>query len=216
MNATIEKDLSKIKSHIIDHATLSTILLNNGYTSVKDKINNLKKKGILLTLKKGLYIHKSQYTQNIISKEMIANSILAPSYISFDYALYYHSLIPESVHDVVSATIKRSKSFDTDYGIFKYRQTKKELFPIGLKIEASKNGNFIIASKEKALCDKLYFTKDIHISSKRSMIDFLQNDLRIDFEEIEDFDIGTIKQYFNISKSKKIEILMQVLKDFDQ
>ena len=143
MDATIEKELSKIKSHIIDHATLSTILLNSGYTSIKDKIANLKKKEIIVTLKKGLYIHKSQYTQNIVSKEMIANNILAPSYISFDYALYYYNLIPESVYDVVSATTKRTKSFDTSYGVFKYRQIKKELFSIGLNIKSSKNGNFI-------------------------------------------------------------------------
>ncbi len=213
MDAEIEKDLSKITSHIIDHATLSTILLNNGYTSIKDKITNLKKKKIIVTLKKGLYIYTSRYAQNIISKELIANNILAPSYISFDYALYYYNLIPESVYSVVSATTKRSKSFNTPYGVFKYKQMKKELFSIGLKIKSSKNGNFIIASKEKALCDKLYFTKDIYIRSKDNMLDFLENDLRIDFEEIEDFDISIATQYFKLTKSKKIEILIGVIRD---
>ena len=42
---------------------------------------------------------------------------------------------------------------------------KKEFFNIGLEIKTSKSGNFIIASKEKALCDKVYFTKDIDINT---------------------------------------------------
>ena len=56
MNTIIEKSLAQSKSHIIDHATLSTILKNNGYKAIKDKIDNLKQKGIIKTLKKRLII----------------------------------------------------------------------------------------------------------------------------------------------------------------
>jgi predicted transcriptional regulator of viral defense system len=213
MNAIIEKSLAQSKSHIIDHATLSTILKNNGYKAIKDKIDNLKQKGIIKTLKKGLYIHNSQYTKNIIKKEIIANNMLSPSYISFDYALYFYDLIPESVVDIASATTKRSKSFNTDYGVFSFKHIKKELFCIGLTIESGQNGNFMIATKEKALCDKIYFTKDIKITTKKAMIDFLVNDLRIDFDELDDFDEDIILKYYNISKSKKINFLLKVIKE---
>lgn len=215
MDIDIEKELSKIKSHIIDHATLSTILTNLGYTSIKDKINNLKKKEIIETLKKGLYIHKSRYTNNIVSKEMIANAILAPSYVSFDYALYYYGIIPESVYDVSSATFKRSKSFITTYGTFTYKHIKQELYPIGIKIESTNKGNFLIASKEKALCDKIYFTKGIAITSKKLMLSFLEDDLRVDFEEIDEFDINIVMKYYNITKSKKIKLLKECIKDLN-
>ncbi len=213
MNVLIEKALSKNKSHIIDHATLTSILIANGYVSIKDKIDNLKQKGIIKTLKKGLYVHTSQYTKNIISKEIIANNMLGPSYVSFDYALYFYGLIPESVYEITSATTKRTKSFQTDYGIFKYRQLKKELFPLGLKIRSSKNGNFMIATKEKALCDKVYFTKDIKITSQKAMVEFLEDDLRIDFDELEDFNIDIIQKYYEISKSKKIGFLLKIVKE---
>jgi len=56
MNAIIEKSLAQSKSHIIDHATLSIILKNNGYNAIKDKIDNFKQKGIIKTLKKRLII----------------------------------------------------------------------------------------------------------------------------------------------------------------
>lgn len=213
MNISIEKNLQQYKTHIIDHATLSTVLANNGYTGINDKINKLKKDGLIETLKRGLYLHKSPFNKTFISKEIIANTLLSPSYISFDYALYFYGLIPESVHDVTSATTKRSKTFKTKTGIYSFRSVKKELYSIGLKIESTKNGNFIIATKEKALCDKIYYTKDIQITSKKMMLEFLEDDLRIDLEELEDCNIKIFEKYYEISKSKKIKFLIQVMED---
>jgi len=213
MNIAIEKNLQQYKTHIIDHATVASILINNGYTGINDKINKLKKDGLLETLKRGLYLHKSPFSNTYTSKEIIANTLLSPSYISFDYALYFHGLIPESVYDITSATIKRSKNFKTQTGQYSFRQVKKELYPIGLTIESTKNGNFIIATKEKALCDKIYYTKDIKIASKKAIIEFLEYDLRIDMEELEDCDMQILEKYFEKSKSKKIKYLIQVITD---
>ena len=61
MNIAIEKNLQQFKTHIIDHATISSILVNNGYTGINDKVNKLKKEGLIQTLKKDLYIHKSHF-----------------------------------------------------------------------------------------------------------------------------------------------------------
>jgi len=211
VNIAVEKKLQQYNTHIIDHATLATILLNCGYNGINDKINKLKKDGLLQTLKRGLYLHTSPFINNITSKEIIANTLLSPSYISFDYALYFYGVIPESVYDVTSATTKRSKKFTTLTGTYSFKQVKKELYPIGLKIESIKNGNFIIASKEKALCDKIYYTKDIQITSKKAMREFLEYDLRIDIDELEDCDIEIFQKYYKISKSKKIKFLLQVI-----
>ncbi|MCF6340016.1 MAG: hypothetical protein L3J10_04585 [Sulfurimonas sp.] len=213
MDIAIEKSLQQYKTHIIDHATLSSIIFNNGYTGINDKINKLKRKGYIKTLKRGLYLHISPFSQSSISKEIIANTMLSPSYISFDYALSYHGLIPESVFDVTSATTKRSKSFKTENGTFSFMHVKKELFSIGLTIKSTKNGNFLIATKAKALCDKVYYTKDIQITSKKSMINFLVDDLRIDVDELADCDMNIFIQYFEISKSKKIKFLIEMLED---
>ncbi len=211
MDINIEKNLQAYQSHIIDYATLSNIIKNNGYIGIKDKIKNLKKDGFIQSLKKGFYLHTSPFFKNIYSKEIIANTLLSPSYISFDYALYYHNLIPESVYDVSSATTKRSKDFENYTGKYSYKQIKKELYPIGLKIEKTKVGNFLIATKEKALCDKVYYTKDIKITNKKMMLKFLIDDLRIDLDEFDDCNMGIISKYCEISKSKKISLLEKVL-----
>lgn len=110
MDLLIEKKLSKYKTHIIDYATLKSILVNIGYTNINDKINNLKQKGIIKSVKKELYIHTSLINKNIVSKELISNNLLGtPSYISLDYALYFYGLIPESVREITAITTKRSK-----------------------------------------------------------------------------------------------------------
>ena len=212
----IEKELSRYTSKIIDHATLVAILTNLGYKQINDKIVWLKKQGILTPLKSGLYIYNSTSKEQSISKEIIANILLGPSYISFDYALWYYLLIPESVYEVTSATTKRSKTFGTPFGTFSYRQIKKGLFSLGLNIKSTKSGNFIIASKEKALCDKVYYTKDISIRSKKAMFDFLEDDLRIDMNELLECDMKIFQAYFYITKSKKIGLLQKIIEEIQK
>lgn len=211
MNAIIEKELLKFKTHLIDYATIKTILQNIGYVNVNNKISKLKQEGVLKSIKKELYVHNSLINNNIISKEIIANNILGPSYISLDYALYYYGLIPETVHHITSITTKRSKKFETECGDFTFKQITKSLFQIGLRIEETKNGNFIISSKEKAICDKIYFTKDLKINSQKSLIEFLENDLRIDIDDLVDFNVEILKRYYEISKSKKIKLLLNLI-----
>ena len=208
----IERVLDTYTSKIIEHATLSSILESLDYKRINDKIVQLKNKGILTPLKSGLYVYNTLYNNTLLSKEIIANMLLGPSYVSLDFALWFHGLIPESVHKITSITTKRSKSFDTPYGVFSYTQIKKELFNIGLEIKSSKSGNFIIASKEKSLCDKVYFTKDIDLRSQKAMMEFLEDDLRIDIDELENCDIKIFEEYAKVSKSKKIEVLTKVLK----
>lgn len=211
MDELIEKSLQK--TPFVDYSTIKSLLAQGGYKYINDKIKYMKKKGLLTSLKKGLYIYNSPYVKTLTSKEIIANNLLGPSYISYDYALYYHALIPERVEEVTSATTKRSKTFTTPLGVFSYRHIDKELYGLGIEIVSSKSGNFMMASCEKALCDKVYTTKGLKISSKKEMRVFLQEDLRIDMDELLEFDISIVKQYHQISKSRRILFLYKVLEE---
>ncbi len=211
MNVTIEKTLQKYP--LVDYATIKNLLSKNGYKYINDKIKYMKKQGLLTSLKKGLYVYNSPYVETLVSKEIIANNLLGPSYISYEYALSYYNLIPERVEEITSATTKRSKSFSTSYGVFSYRHIDKKLFALGVKIVSSKQGNFMIASKEKALCDKVFAIMGTKIASKKAMRVFLEEDLRIDTDELDDIDLDIIRQYALISKSKRVEFLYKVLKD---
>lgn len=211
MNRTIEKTLQKYP--LIDYATIKNLLSKNGYKYINDKIKYMKRQGLLTSLKKGLYIYNSPYIKTFVSKEIMANNLLGPSYISYEYALSYYNLIPERVEEITSATTKRSKTFSTPYGVFSYQHIDKKLFALGVEIVSSKQGNFMMASKEKALCDKIFATKGIRIASKKAMRVFLEEDLRIDMDELDDFDLEIIRQYALVSKSKRVEFLYKALKD---
>jgi predicted transcriptional regulator of viral defense system len=210
----IEKSLQNIP--VVDYATLKSILSESGYKYINDKIKYMKQKGLLTSLKKGLYLYNSPYINTLASKEIIANNLLGPSYISYEYALYYHGLTPEKVVEVTSATTKRSKVFKTAVGIFSYRHINKELYALGLKIEKSAQGNFMIASPIKALCDKVYATKGVKITSKKAMMTFLSDDLRIDLDELVGVDLSEAKEYAHISNSKRVEFLYKVLEDINR
>lgn len=205
------RELDKYPSRIIEHATLSSILENLGYKRINDKIVQLKNKSFLTPLKSGVYVYNPIHNNSLLSKEIIANVLLGPSYISLDFALSFHGLIPESVHEVTSLTTKRSKYFETIYGVFSYQQIKKELFNIGLEIKTSTSGNFIMAGKEKALCDKVYFTTKLDLRAQKAMAEFLEDDLRIDVEELKDCELSIFEKYFQVSKSKKIEVLTKFI-----
>ena len=210
MDRLIEKHLQNMP--IVDYATIKSILLQNQYKRINDKISQMKQKGLLSTLKRGFFIYNSPYMKSIVSKEIIANNIHGPSYISYEYALYYHGLTPESVYEITSATTKTAKNFSNNYGVFSYKHINKKLFALGLIIKSSKRGNFMIASPEKALCDKIYTTKALEIRSRKAMLDYLVEDLRVDIDELVSFDLNIVKSYIDITRSTRIKFLYKLLK----
>jgi len=214
LDEVIEKSLQKMP--LVDYATLKSLLVQNGYRYINDKIKYMKKKSLLIPLKKGLYIYNSPFVKKVISKEIVANNLLGPSYISYEYALYYHGLIPERVVEVTSATTKRSKVFDTHIGVFSYKHIDSKLYHLDIEIISSNQGNFMMASALKALCDKIFTLKGVKINSKKAMFEMLNDDLRIDLDELIGLDISLVKQYVDISKSRRVEFLYKVLVDINR
>ena len=122
------------------------------------------KEGFLLRLKRGIYTLKT----DLPSEEEIANAIYKPSYISFEYALAYYNLIPEMVYTITSATTKPTRLFDVSGKVFSYQTIKKEAFT-GYSLNKIGDKIFLIAEKEKALVDYLYFVS-IKKSSKNERL----------------------------------------------
>jgi hypothetical protein len=194
-----------------NHSALLEILKH--YKSPNDKISQLIKKSEIIKLKKGLYINGVQYHSNPISKELIANLIYGPSYISLESALSFYGLIPEKVFTFQSITTKRARKFKTPLGLYNYFKCKPEYFPIGVVQKKVVNEyNFLIAAPSKALCDKLVFTKNLKIISKKGMKEYLLEDLRIDQEDLKSLDLSIIKMCLNNGKkSRKIELLYEIV-----
>lgn len=108
--------------------------------------------GLLLRLKNGVYALKS----DMPGEGEVANFLYRPSYLSFEYAMSYYSIIPETVYSVTSATTKPTREFEVQGKAFSYFTIKKEAFVGYVSLERG-GRTFFIAEPEKALVDYLYF-----------------------------------------------------------
>jgi len=189
-------------------------LLLGNYSSPNDKISSLMASGDIIQIKKGLYVVSEDYRSKKISKEIIANLIFGPSYLSLDFALSYYGIIPERVAITTSITTKRGKYFSTTFGNFYYIHASYEYYSIGISHEKIEDKfNFLIASPEKALCDKIVFTKKLHLNNAQSMQKFLFEDLRIDLHHIKSLNFSIIEDCISLNfKQKELILLLETLK----
>ncbi|OFY85167.1 MAG: hypothetical protein A3F72_05145 [Bacteroidetes bacterium RIFCSPLOWO2_12_FULL_35_15] len=199
---------------IIPFSTGTLKLLLSNYKSPNDKISELMASGEIMQIKKGMYIVSSEYRNQNISKEILANLIYGPSYVSLDFALSYYGMIPERVMITTSITPKRSKIFSTLFGEFTYTHSPINYYHIGISQEKNENQfNFLIASPEKALCDKIVFTKKLNLYSVSSMRYFLFDDLRIDFQNIKKLDLSIIEECIAVGpKQNELKLLLKTIK----
>lgn len=80
------------------------------------------RKGLVIKLKRGLYILNENDRKVEPSRLFIANALYSPSYVSTTYAFGYYDLIPERVEDVTSITTKKTARFTNPFGTFIYQQ----------------------------------------------------------------------------------------------
>ena len=83
----------------------------NSYSNPKMKIGRLVKEGKLIPIIKGLY-----ETDSSIPGHYLAGIIYGPSYLSFEFALSWHNLIPEAVYTFTSASYSKKKNAQTMKG----------------------------------------------------------------------------------------------------
>lgn len=197
----------------VNYGTLAASL--GDYKSPKDRIEYLEATGIIMRIKKGLYVCTPKATGMPVSLELIANHLFNPSYISYESALSFYGIIPERVYTIKSAVLKRSKIYTTPLGNFEYIQTDASYFSIGVHSEiVGKVYAYMIASPEKALCDMILSTKGLRLQSTKAMQIYLEKDLRCDFSLIDKMDLETIKQCAELShkKNKELNQLYNLLK----
>lgn len=128
------------------------------YTDVNGKIKRDIDKGVLFPLVRGIY-----ETNSHIDGFLLASSIYGPSYLSFEYALSFHHMIPERVVVYTNATFnkRKSKSYQNHFGIFTYKDVPKKAFPYMVQVYEEDSYAYFIASPEKAICDLLYIKEPV-------------------------------------------------------
>lgn len=116
-------------------------------------------KGYIKKIIRGHYIFANlELNENVLFE--IANRIYSPSYISFEMALSFHHMIPESVYGLTSATSRKTMIFKTNVGDFIYHTIRPRLL-FGYKLVDYNGRRFKIAEPEKALLDYFYINTTI-------------------------------------------------------
>lgn len=142
---------------------------------LRNQMNRWQKRGMIIRLKRGIYILNENDRKINPSRYVIANQLNPVSYISLESALGFYGLIPEAIIDVTSVTTKKTLRLRNKMGSFIYQHIKPNAFR-GFKANKDEYGlTFFIAEPEKAVVDFLYLNlgripvgaKDIFAASFR-------------------------------------------------
>ena len=184
------------------------------YSRPNDKISELMKGGQLIALRRGLYIAGPETDLAIPDALLLANHLRGPSYVSLDSALSYWGMIPERVYEISSVTIKSSKIYNTPIGRFSFKNLAAPYYSFGVqRVELAPQQMAMIASPEKAICDKIVLTSGVLLRSVNQTRSFLMEELRIDIELLQSLSIPTIESWIeDAPKKSSLKMLVNTLK----
>lgn len=132
----------------------------------RQQLNYWHNQGTIKPLVAGYYILADRAIDEMLLF-MMANKIYDPSYVSLESALAYYEVIPETVLGVTSVSSRKTKEYESTWGIFSYRSIKPQ-YMIGYQVIEDGSGiKFKIACLEKTILDYLYLHSEI-----QSIVDF--------------------------------------------
>jgi predicted transcriptional regulator of viral defense system len=195
-----------------DYQSLSSAL--RSYASPRDKITSLLRSGTIIRVRKGLYVFGENDRKRVFSKELLANLVLGPSYISLEYALQYYGLLPERVETITSVTVARSRVFPTPVGTFSYRQIPLRAFAAGMdRVSIDQQISFMIALPEKALIDKVQNDRGGVFKKPEDIRRYLEEDLRLTIMDLKDLRAERLVEYATAYGSQKTLLVANHLKE---
>lgn len=195
---------------------VTTSIIESLYPELKSankKVTWLEKQGVIIRLKRGLYVVNPEHSGKTLSSELIANHLYTPSYISMSTALRYYGLIPEAVYVHQSMTVKHSRSFQTPVGSYDYKYISREAFSIGVRSMHKGDYAFLIASPEKALCDLIANSSKVNLRYMKDVETYLEQDIRMDMDEFNKMDKTIFEDYIKVGKkADSISTLLKFLR----
>lgn len=177
------------------------------HSDVNGKVRREIAAGRLVRIMRGLY-----ETDATVSGKFLAGHIYGPSYLSFDYALSAYSLIPETVFNTfTSATFKKSKTktYRTPFGVFIYKDVPQAVYSLGVVIKEEGDYTYLMATPEKALCDKLYSLSPVN--TVRGLRSLLFEDMRIDEADFLDLNTAALSELAPLYRSTTLDALAKLI-----
>jgi len=183
------------------------------YARPRDKITDLLRAGTIVRVKKGLYIFGPKLSRAPYSRELLANLIYGPSYVSLEYALSYYGIIPERTETVTSVTCGKNRTFTTPAGRFTYWAVPVAAYHTGIDlVDAGHNRAFLMASREKALADYVCHDRGSALRKVGEFASYLFESLRVDSADLAQLDPARLTAIGAAYGSNKIRLLAEFIR----
>jgi hypothetical protein len=182
------------------------------YANPRDKVTTLLRRGDIIRVKKGLYVFGDELRRRLYSRELLANLVYGPSFVSLDSALSFHGLIPERIEALTSVTTKRPKTFHTPIGSFIYRQSPRSSFHLGMDRMEEDDVAFLIATPERALADKVRDDRGHALSNRGEAARYLFEDLRVDESDFRQLEPKQLDELARALRSRKVATCASLLR----
>ena len=204
------ESLSLLDYEEINYPVLRELLKD--YANPDEAIASLVSRGDLIRVCRGWYVRGERLRKRPVSGRYLANMIYSPSFISLEFALAHHGLIPERAHTVTSVASRPSRTIDTPLGRFSYRHVSDEFFVGGMDRCAPESGPpFFVATPERALSDTILAAKGWTPRNTVDCEQWLFDNLRIDPEDFRRLRHDELRAFAERFGSRKIGRIAELL-----
>jgi hypothetical protein len=164
------------------------------------------KQGYLAKARKGIYV-LTHYAGDI-DPALIAGKLYEPSYLSLEWALNFHGIIPDIPGTFTSVTTRKTMAYENKFGNFTYQKINPKLF-FDYVSRKTEFGNYFIAIPEKAVLDYIYLHKNSLVPEAG-----FWKEMRI--ESGVNLDLKKLKNYKEAFDDAKISALIDSFVDFQR
>jgi len=193
---------------VIDSRNI-TVLGSENVQTVRNQLTRWARRGLLIPLRKGMYVFNAHDRSREISELYIANQLYEPSYVSLETALSFYGIIPERVVRITSLSTRKTKTFVNPLGTFVYRHVQPEAFRGFVQIELG-GVNVFMAEREKAIVDFVYFNLAQFSKGNSNSVELLTDGYR--FQELGEVNEERLFMYAGCFTSKKLMRVMYAVK----
>jgi hypothetical protein len=145
------------------------------------------KAGRLTRIRRRWYLIEKPWRTREVPLSYVATQIVRPSYLSLEWALQHHGLIPDIVQNPTCVTTGRPRRIEALGRAFLYYHIQPELLR-GFSLAPDEGWPVPVASAEKALFDKIYF----YIQRRRFSEEWLK-EMRL--QNLSSFDIDAFVSF---------------------
>lgn len=150
-------ELGKNKLGIFSLRDIENLFPKEKLKTIKNNLTRWVKEGRLARLRRDLYEFIEPGLRLNVPDVYVSNRLYSPSYVSLETAMSIYGLIPDVAAQVTSVTTLPTREFKNKYGLFTYKSCQKRAFT-GYKLMEYEGTKILIADREKALVDFIYFS----------------------------------------------------------